>query len=67
MLVSGSIILLIIGIIMLFCPGIIYELTEKWKSNTSAEPSGLYRLHIRIGGIVCTLVGAAGVVTYFLL
>lgn len=67
MLVLGSSILLIIGILMLFCPGVIYELTEKWKSNTSAEPSDLYRLHIRIGGIVCTLIGVVGIVTYFLL
>lgn len=63
----GSIILLAIGLLLLFCPGIVYEITESWKSNASAEPSDLYRLHIRIGGIICTLIGVAGVITYFLL
>ena len=63
----GSIILLIVGLFLLFCPGIVYEITESWKNSTSTEPSDLYRLHIRIGGIVCTLIGVAGVVTYFLL
>ena len=62
----GSIILLIVGLFS-FCPRIVYKITEKWKSNTYTEPSDLYRLHIRIGGIVCTLIGITGVVTYFLL
>lgn len=63
----GSIILLVAGLFLLFCPGIVYEITESWKSNTSTEPSDLYRLHIRIGGIICTLIGVAGVITYCLL
>lgn len=63
----GSIILLIVGLFLLFCPGLVYEITESLKSSTSTEPSDLYRLHIRTGGIVCTLIGVAGVVTYFLL
>lgn len=63
----GGIVLVLIGLCFLLCPSMIYELTESWKSNVSAEPSDLYRLHIRIGGIICTLVGAVGIVTYILL
>lgn len=63
----GSIILLIVGLFLLFCPEIVYEITESWKSNTSTGPSDLYRLHIRIGGIVCTLIGVFGIVTYIFL
>lgn len=63
----GSIILLVIGLFLIFCLEIVYEMTESWKNNASAEPSDLYRLHIRIGGIICTLIGVVGVVTYILL
>lgn len=67
MLLLGSIFLLIFGLLMICFPAAIYELTEKWKSNSSDTPSDLYRVHIRFGGIVCTVIGLAGLIAYFVL
>ena len=67
MVILGSIFLLIFGVLMLCFPGVVYSITESWKSNASSEPSGLYKIHICIGGIVCSLVGIAGIITNFIL
>ena len=61
MRILGSIFLLIVGVLMLCFPNVVYSITESWKSNASGEPSEMYRLHIRIGGIACTLVGIASI------
>lgn len=67
MVILGSIFLLIVGVLMLCFPDVVYSITESWKSNASSEPSGLYKIHIRIGGIVCSLVGSAGIIANFIL
>ena len=67
MIIIGSIFLLIVGVMMLCFPEAIYSITESWKSNASSEPSGLYKIHIRIGGIACSLVGIAGIIANFVL
>lgn len=67
MLILGSIFLLIVDVLMLCFPDMVYNITVSWKSNASSEPSGMYKLHIRIGGIACTLVGIAGLITNFVL
>ena len=67
MLVLGSIFLIIIGILMLGFPDMVYGITESWKSNSSSEPSRMYKLSIRIGGLACSLVGIAGLITNFAL
>ena len=67
MLILGSIFLLIVGVLMLCFPDLVYSITESWKSNASSEPSGLYKLHILIGGIACSLVGIAGLIANFVL
>ncbi len=67
MLILGSVFLLIAGLLMLCFPEVIYSITESWKSNASSEPSDLYKLEIRVGGIVFSLVGIAGLISYFVL
>ena len=67
MIIIGSIFLLIVGVMMLCFPEVVYSITESWKSNASSEPSGLYKIHIRIGGIACSLVGIAGIIANFVL
>lgn len=67
MLILGSVFLLIAGALMLCFPAVIYSITESWKSNTSGEPSEMYKIHIRVGGIACLLVGIAGLITFFVL
>ena len=61
MRILGSIFLLIVGVLMLCFPDVVYSMTESWKSNASGEPSEMYRLHIRIGGIACTREGIASI------
>ena len=67
MIILGSIFLLIVGVLMRCFPDVVYSITESWKSKSSSEPSGLYKLHIRIGGIACLLVGIAGLIANFVL
>lgn len=67
MVILGSIFLLFVGVLMLCFPDVVYSITESWKSNASSEPSGLYKIDIRIGGIVCSLVGIAGIIANFIL
>ena len=67
MIIIGSIFLLIVGVMMLCFPEVVYGITESWKSDASSEPSGLYKIHIRIGGIACSLVGIAGIIANFVL
>ncbi len=67
MLILGSLFLLIVGVLMLCFPDVVYSITESWKSYASSEPSGLYKLHIRIGGVVCSLIGIAGLIANYVL
>ena len=67
MIIIGSIFLLIVGVMMLCFPEVVYSITESWKSDASSEPSGLYKIHIRVGGIACSLVGIAGLIANFVL
>ena len=62
MYILGSIILLMVGVLMVSTPDTVYDLTESWKSNASDGPSKLYRIHIRVGGAACLLVGILGLI-----
>ena len=67
MLILGRIFLLIVGVLMFCFPDVVYSITESWKSNASSEPSRLYKLHICIGGVACSLVGIAGLIVNIIL
>jgi len=67
MIVLGSIFVLLMGVVMLFFPQFIYEVTESWKSYSAGEPSRLYIISIRFGGMCCLLVGIAGIISEFIL
>lgn len=62
-----GIILIVVGIVMIGYPDIIYEIAESWKSNCPGDPSNLYKLSIRIGGIIVFVVGIVGCIYQFLL
>jgi len=67
MMLLLSIFILIIGSLMLVKPGIWWEITESWKSYDAMEPSDFYIKATRFGGCAFTLVGAAGIIAFFLL
>lgn len=62
-----TIIIAIVGIFMILKPEVIYDITESWKNNRSGEPSDLYLLSTKIGGILCLLLGIAGAVILLVL
>ena len=43
-------------------PQTFFDITESWKSNAEREPSDLYRIGTRLGGILFLLVGVAGMI-----
>ena len=61
-----SILLILGGLLMLFFPDLVYDLSESWKSNRSAEPSDFYRFSTRFGGVMFILVGIGGLLVMFL-
>ncbi|MBR1743600.1 MAG: hypothetical protein IJ733_17375 [Lachnospiraceae bacterium] len=65
MIIAG-IILLIIGILMIFDPGFYYEVTEGWKSSSMGEPSTFFVVSTRIGGVIFSVVGLAGIIGFFM-
>ena len=66
MLFFGSIVMLVIGICMLLRPDVIYRLTESWKNNFSDDPSRLYIISTRFGGVMFLLVGLLGTAAFFI-
>ena len=61
-----SILLILGGLLMLFFPDLVYDLSESWKSNRSAEPSRLYLISTRFGGVMFILVGIGGMIVPFM-
>ena len=66
MFVIGVLFVIIVGILMVAKPQLVFEITEAWKSNGSAEPTKAYILSIRFGGVMFLLVGiGCGVLSFF--
>ena len=66
MYILCGILFLFIGIVMLRFPEFIYEITESWKSYSSGEPSDLYKVSTRVGGIAFILIGIACFIATFI-
>lgn len=66
MLLLAGIVFIPCGIVMLLKPQWVYMLTELWKSSVMGEPSRLYLISTRIGGVFVTAAGILGIVTFFL-
>ncbi|ANE45375.1 hypothetical protein SY83_02460 [Paenibacillus swuensis] len=59
-----GILLIVFGVLMLIRPNLIWLLTESWKSTEISEPSSLYLMSTRFGGIMCILVGAGAIAAF---
>ena len=66
MYILCGLLFLIIGFIMVRFPEFIYEITESWKSYSMGDPSDLYKISTRVGGIAFILVGVACFVVTFI-
>lgn len=62
-----GILFIALGIFLFVKPDLMWKLTEQWKSYSADEPSDLYLLSTRIGGILLGIVGIAVLVLPFLL
>ncbi len=56
--VCGGIIFLALGIFFFLKPDLVWKLTEEWKSYRADEPSELYLISTKFGGILFALLGA---------
>ena len=55
--IGGGIIIFALGMFIFLKPGLIWKLTEKWKSYRADEPSEFYLKTTKIGGILFALFG----------
>ena len=55
-----------LGLIMFLRPGWLWLLTESWKSYRADEPSDLYILSTKVGGIAFMVVTVAAAAQIFL-
>lgn len=60
-----GVILFILGIIMIISPKLFFTISESWKNDSGTEPSGLFIISTRFGGVLFTIVGIAGVIIQF--
>ena len=52
-----GIVLTVLGIVLAAAPKAVYTVTQSWKNEDSAEPSGTYQLITRIEGIALIIAG----------
>ena len=55
--IGGGIIIFALGMFIFLRPGLIWKLTEEWKSYRADEPSEFYLKTTKIGGILFALFG----------
>jgi hypothetical protein len=61
-----GIVFLALGLLMILRPQVFFELVESWKSDSPGEPSRMYLLSTRFGGVLVAAVGIASIVVNFL-
>lgn len=62
-----SIVLTFAGLVLAFFPEFVYELQESFRSDAIGTPSKWYIISTRFGGVMCTLAGLLGVISFFAL
>ncbi len=65
--VGGGILFFALGMVIFLKPGLVWKLTEEWKSYRADEPSELYLKVTKIGGIFLALFGIVMVALPFIL
>lgn len=65
--IGGGIIIFALGMFIFLKPGLVWKLTEEWKSYRADEPSELYLKGTKIGGISFALFGIIMIILPFLL
>lgn len=60
-----GILFLILGVVLFLKPRLFYDITESWKNNATGDPSDLYIISTRFGGVVVAIVGVASIFVHF--
>ena len=60
-----GILFLLVGAVLILKPKLLYDLTESWKNNASDDPSRLYLMSTRFGGVIILGIGIASMVVFF--
>lgn len=55
------------GGFLFFKPDLIWKLTEQWKSNYADEPSSLYKVSTKLGGICFLTLGIIAILFFCLI
>lgn len=55
--VFGGILFLIFGAFIFIKPDVLWKLTEQWKSYRADEPSDLYLISTKFGGVMFGILG----------
>ena len=66
-MIWAGIVFLALGAFLFFRPDLVWKLTEQWKSYRADEPSELYVISTKVGGVAFDLCGVAAVVLPFVL
>ncbi len=66
-MIWAGIVFLALGAFLFFRPDLVWKLTEQWKSYRADEPSELYVISTKVGGVAFALCGVAAVVLPFVL
>ena len=65
--IGGGIIIFALGMFIFLKPGLIWKLTEEWKSYRADEPSDFYLKATKIGGALFALFGIIMIILPFIL
>ena len=61
-----GILFILIGFYMVALPAVLWDLTERWKSKDTREPSAYYIWSSRIIGFFAILIGIVGILDAFI-
>jgi hypothetical protein len=55
-----------LGFLMIFAPKAYFDITQGWKNNSDTDPSSMFILNTRFGGIVFVIAGIVAVIVQFI-
>lgn len=57
----GCIVLCTLGLFAIIGPDMIYKIKESWKNSHAGEPSGVYKVYVRVVGSLLFVIGFGGI------
>lgn len=57
--VLGGLVMASVGLFLFLRPALLWRITEQWKSYAADEPSRLYNISTKFGGVLLMVLGVA--------